>query len=243
MKELKKKFNVSVEDLPVIAGFVATSFESNQADFISYSPDYQEPYLTNYKAKVASVEEIVFPKKVADEIKVVTERLNGTMEATRDALNRLEGYVGKAVNLSIKPADFGIKEVRKAITVGDAEKFLSSMKNLLSNIEANFTQLNEKGFTAEAKEILVNARINVKADNDLQNTKLNGKAALVESNVELLNGLWDNMSDILKTGKILYQTKDKSKTAEFTMTALKTRVKQERKKKETPPEDPGTPAA
>jgi len=243
MKSIKKKFNVSIEDLPVIAGFLGTSFEFNQADFISYSPDYQQPYLSNYQAKVASVEEIVFPKTVASEIKVVTERLNATMEAMRDALNRLEGYIGRAGTLSVKPADFGIKEVRKAISLGDAEKFISSMANLLSNVEANFTKLNEKGFTAGAKEVLVNARKNVKADNDLQNIKLNGKAALVESNIELLNDLWDTMSDILKTGKILYQSKDKSKTAEFTLTALKARVKRERKKEETQPEQGSTPTA
>jgi len=243
MKELKKSFNVAVEDLPVIAGFVGTSFESNQIDFTNFSPDFQQPYLTNYKAKLALIEEIVFPKKIADEIKLVTERLNATMESMREALNWLEGYVDRAKNLSLKPTDFGIKEVRKAISVNDVEKFFSSMGNLLGNVETNFSQLSEKGFTQAAKNVLVNARKNIKADNDLQNIKLNFKSSLVEANIEKLNDLWDNMKDILKTGKILYQNKDKSKTAEFTITALKTRVKQERKKKETPPADGSVPPA
>lgn len=241
MKELKKRFNVSVEDLPVIAGFVGTSFESNQSDFTDYSPDFQQPYLTNYKAKLALIEEIVFPKKITNEIKVVTERISAAMEATRDPLNRLEGYASRAKNLSINPADFGIQEVRKAISAKNNEKYYSSMGNLLGNVEANFTQLSEKGFTAEAKEVLLNARKNVKADIDLQNSKLNEKGDLVEDNIESLNELWDLMADILKTGKMLYKNKDKSKTTEFTMSTLKARVKAERKKKETPPADGSVP--
>lgn len=243
MKELKKRFSCSVEDLPVIAGFIGKSFESNQGDFTDYSPDYQAPFLTNYKAKLALIEEIVFPKKIAAEIKLVTQRISIAMDATRDPLNRLEGYAGKAKNLSLNPADFGIKEVRKAISTKNAEKFYSSMGNVLSNVDTNFTQLTEKGFTAEAKEILINARKNVKADIDLQNNKVNDKSDLIEDNIESLNELWDLMVDILKTGKILYKNKDKSKTDEFTMSTLKARVKAERKKKETPPEEPGTPPA
>lgn len=243
MKVLEKKFNISAKDIQIRIGLVAASFESNQSDFTDYSPDYQSPFLTNYKAKLALIEEIVFPKKIAAEIKLVTQRINTAMDATRDPLNRLEGYAGKAKNLSLNPADFGIKEVRKAISTKNAEKFYSSMGNLLNNVVANFTQLTEKGFTAEAKEVLINARKNVKADIDLQNTKVNEKGDLVEDNIESLNELWDLMADILKIGKVLYKNKDKSKTAEFTMTTLKARVKAERKKKETPPEEPGIPPA
>jgi len=243
VKVLEKKFNISAKDIQIRIGLVAASFESNQSDFTDYSPDYQSPFLTNYKAKLALIEEIVFPKKIAAEIKLVTQRINTAMDATRDPLNRLEGYAGKAKNLSLNPADFGIKEVRKAISTKNAEKFYSSMGNLLNNVVANFTQLTEKGFTAEAKEVLINARKNVKADIDLQNTKVNEKGDLVEDNIESLNELWDLMADILKIGKVLYKNKDKSKTAEFTMTTLKARVKAERKKKETPPEEPGIPPA
>jgi len=241
MKELKKKFNVAVEDLPVIAGFVAKSFESNLTTFTDYSPDFQQPYLSNYQAKIALIEDIVFPEKIMKEIRVVTERMNATMEATRDKLNRLEGYISRSENLTLRPADFGIKGVRDAISRRDAEKFGLALGKLITNVDANFDLISAKGFTAAAKEVLVNTKKSVKADNDLQNTKLNEKGDLVENNLESLNDLWDNMTDILKNGKILFKNSDKSKTEEFTLTALKARVKQERKKKETPPKEPGIP--
>lgn len=243
MKELKKKFNIPVEDLPVIAGFVAKSFESNSTTFTDYSPDFQQPYLSNYQAKITVVEDIVFPEKIIKEIKVVTERMNASMDATRDKLNRLEGYLSRAINLTLKPEDFGIKGVRDAISRKDAEKFCFYMGKLITNVDANFDAISAKGFTAAAKDFLVNTKKSVKADNDLQNIKANEKSDLVEDNLAILNDLWDNMSDILKNGKILFKNSDKSKTGEFTLTALKTRVKQERKTKVTPPEEPGTPPA
>jgi len=243
MKALKKKFNVPVEGLPVIAGFAAKSFESSLTTFTDYSPDFQQPYLSNYQAKIALVEDIVFPEKIIKEIKVVTERMNAAMEAIRDKLNRLEGYISRAANLTLKPEDFGIKGVRDAISRKDAEKFCLNMGKLITNVDANFDSISAKGFTAAAKEFLVNTKKSVKADNDLQNSKANEKSDLVEDNLEILNDLWDNMTDILKNGKILFKNSDKSKTEEFTLTALKTRVKQERKKKETPPEDGSVPPA
>lgn len=230
MTALKKKFSCRIEELPVLGGFVGNSFETNMGDFIEYSPDFKEPYFTVYKAKLKAVEEIVFPKKVIKEMKVVTSRLYQSMENLRDSLNKLQGYVERADGLSVTAKDFGIKAVRDGIAKKDVEKFLGGLAFLIQNIDDNFDKLAAKGFRQNAKEVFVNTKNNVKDDNELQNTKTNEVAVLVQNNISKLVELWDLMTDILKIGKILYKNTDTAKTKEFTMAVLKDRIRQEKRR-------------
>lgn len=231
MSDLKKKFTCRIEELPVLGGFIGISFESYIIDFINYSPDFKEPYLANYKARLNAVEEIVFSKKIGHELKLVTARLYKTMDELREPLNRLGGYVDRAVDLSVNTKDFGIRKVRDSINRRDTEMFLSGMAFLIQNIDDNMERLAAKGFSDSSRELFLSVKNKVKEDNDLQNIKIGERSNLVHANMRKLNELWLLMSDIMKTGKILYKNTDAARAKEFTMTVLKDRIRQEKQKR------------
>jgi len=66
MEVLNKKFSMPIEDLTAITCFVTSSLESYLTTFTVYSPDFQEPNLSNYKAKVDLINDIVYPGTIKE---------------------------------------------------------------------------------------------------------------------------------------------------------------------------------
>ncbi len=159
-----KKFSCRYEELPVIGSFLRTNLERDKTDFLNYSPDYNDEFIANYTSKLNEVEEIVNPKNLIDEVKVITSKIANLMSSTRDLLNKLEGYVKRATGLKIKPEDFGIKAVREKISVRDVDDVGSTVKIVLKNSDDNIAALKqrkvtlkERGFPANIKHSLKTA--------------------------------------------------------------------------------------
>ncbi len=231
MKRTKRNFSCRIEELTVIGGFVASSMEASIQDFKGYSPDLDMPYLENFNMSLQAANEIVFPRKLTEEIKVVTERLISTMNQMRGNLNRLEGYVEMATGLNTGVSGFCIKEVRKSISRKDVEQLLKNLKIMNRAISENFSVLQEKGMKAELQSYFMGVQQQLENDNNLQNIKMNEKEALVEENIDKLNLVWDMITNIMKTGKRIYKDLDESKTREFTLSVIKERIRQENKRK------------
>lgn len=230
--KVMKKFPCRIEELPVIGGFVFNTFTNDAAGFIRYSPEFEAPFPENFEAKITEVEEIINPKQLTGKQKIETQNIYSNMIATRDLLNKLEGYIGFASNLSIPKKDFGVKEVRDKITSIDAEAYLKKMKDLMNNVNDNLVPLQEKGFTLQAKSELENMITQVKAGTMKRNEIIERKEKLVQENLEKLNELWDMIKKVMVTGKTLYQNTDFAKTNEYKLKTLRHRVRVERELKE-----------
>ncbi len=225
-----KKFSCRYEELPVIGSFLRTNLERDKTDFLNYSPDYNDEFIANYTSKLNEVEEIVNPKNLIDEVKVITSKIANLMSSTRDLLNKLEGYVKRATGLKIKPEDFGIKAVREKISVRDVEGFSDKLKIVLKNIDDNIAALKQKGYPEEARVSLANINTSLKTANTEQYEKMKVKENLVLENMGKLNELWDIMADIMDVGKILYKISKPKKVADYTMSSLQSNVRKETKK-------------
>lgn len=235
-EEIKKKFPCRIEELTVIANFLKGNYETDEPDFAGHSPDYNTTFLTNYENKILQVEGIVFPKTLIDQLKVVTDRVYSNMTATRELLNKLEDYVKKSTDpLTVNKEDFGIKEVRNEVSQSDAEGFDLKMGILLQNIDANISVLTPKGYTAQQRTDIGTLKTSVKADNILQNEKMEEKEDLVKANMNILNELWDIMNGILDTGKALYRLSNAEKLENYEMTKYIARVRQEGPNNPKPP--------
>jgi hypothetical protein len=229
---MKYNFNLRVEEVPVLGGFIKNSFIRDQKDFTAYSPDFNKKYLDSYSTKLEAVESLVNPIKLTKELSVITERIYKNLVALRPLLNRLEGYTNRANgSLTIAPKDFGIKEVRAKITSRNVEAVLGTLKVLLENVDNNIDALKAKGFTDEARTEIGNLQKAIKEDNLAQNIKLDEREAHVRTNIKTLNELWEQMSDIMDSGKRIYKSIDAIKAKDYTLTILKKRMSQEGKRK------------
>lgn len=225
-----KKFNCRYEELPVIGSFLKTNLERDKSDFLLYSPDYNDTYISNFSRKITEVEEIINPKSFADETKVVTNKLVNMMNSTKDLLNRLEGYVKRASGLKINPDDFGIKALREKISSRDAEGFAEKLKIVLKNVDDNITVLKQKGYPEEARASLGNISTSVKAANTEQYERMRIKENLILENLEKLNELWDMMQNIMEIGKILYKISKPDKYSDYAINTLMSKVRKEVRK-------------
>lgn len=225
--EIKAKFPCRIEELTPIADMLKLNFERDINDFINLVPSYGGNYLINFGNKITTVEAIVNPISITGRLKVVTNRLYVTMESTRDYLNKLEIFIGKATGLTMDPKDFGISEVRNEITQKDAEGFTGKLNTLLQNVDANFAALQAAGYTQQARTETGNIYTSAKDDNTKQNEIMEEREAQVQANMNVLNELWDIMSDVMKTGKALYKESNSEKVGDYTMAVFMERVRQE----------------
>ncbi len=239
---MNRSYNCKDEELAVLCRFSAISLRRDLADFTAYSPKLGETYLATFESGIAKVEELLSPASETAEMKKITDRIYSGMNDVLDHVKHLGGYLkmaGSSINLSA--ADFGLSELRKGINNGDPEKVLDRMTEVNKNIATYKAALAEQGFTELLETKLLNAHASLNTDRQLQYQILTNRKALVQSNVETLNVLNSQLTEILRIGKILYQGKDAVKQQEYTLAALKKRVRRISKKEADMPVTPGTP--
>jgi len=217
-----RKYKCKDGDLPVICNIAADSLESDLADFSAYSPKFTQVFLIDFRNYIEKVFEIVLPQAEIQLQKVITERMNGTLDNMTDAANRLSGYIKFS---HTDHTDFGLTLLRKAIKDGDAAGGINSLQTVIANIAHFKEALVQQGLTEELIAVFVTARKSLKEDKSKQTKIFNNRKRIVHSNLGLLNGLFDQLTEILTAGKILYKTTEPAKLQEYTFEGLKKRVR------------------
>jgi len=226
MVVIKKVFQVRIDELPVIGGFVYNSFVRDTSDFVPYT-DFADPYPTNYSDKLKEVEQAVSPKIIQNKMKVVTFTLLTDMYGLRDKLNKAEIYFDSAGSgLDVKPEDMGQHEVRAAINKGDVEAVIGALKTMNKSIYDNKALLVTKGMTVAMQTDLVTVATNLKTNNDLQNTMLAEKANGANANMKLYNDFWTlYLARVAKTGRLINKETNATKAKDYTISLLKARMR------------------
>lgn len=225
----EKKFSLRNEEMPVVGRFVFESFERDYADFVDYSPDFNDAYKASFLAKLEEVENLVNPKKVLNEQKKTTATLYENIDSLRPILAKLEGYVERAGDdLSILVDDFGFKEVRRKIDNKDQEALLENLKILLQNVADNMVLLEAKGWNVAKNDELVALRDEISSGNIEQNAKMDERNLNTDASITTMNELWDIMRDVMETGQQrLYKFENTKKADDYTVTTLKGRIRSE----------------
>jgi hypothetical protein len=230
MSLVELKIQCRIEELPVLGGFLLSSMQNSLTDFTTFSPDYNAAFITTASADLATVEALINPKQLTAELKVITTRMYGNMNLLRSKIDLLEGYINRAVGLTMGKKDFGISAVRTKNNNGDVEGLISALTFLLTNVNipANLTALTAKGYTTAQNNALTTLKNDLKTDNIAQNNKINERNNKVIANYAKLNSFWDKIVDISDAGKRIYKFTASNKVDDFTMSKLKARIRQER---------------
>ena len=221
-----RSYNCKDEELPVILRLSLISLKRDLADFNAFSPKFNESYLAGYEADITKVEDLLSPASETAEMKKITDYIHLGMADLLNHVKHLGGYLemaGSSINLSA--SGFGLSELRRGISLTDPEKVLGRLKDVNKNVEKYKEELAKQGFTDALQQKLAESASSLHTYKQLQYELLTHRKALVQSNVVILNDLYNKLTEILRTGKILYERQDAVKLQEYTFYELKKKVR------------------
>lgn len=221
-----RSYNCKNEELPVICKFSAFSLKRDLLDFTAYSPRFTEAYITDFETKITTTIDLIEPKSETVELKTITERLHNTIDGLVGPANYLTGYINMADKQQIISAsDFGIASLRKGISSKDVENVIKSLHTVNANVVKYKALLTDQGLKEELITRFVNDAVSIAADKQSQYEIISNRRNIVQNNTGTFNLLYDQLSEIMATGKILYKGIDAAKLQDYTFTELKKRVR------------------
>ncbi len=228
MVQIKRKWQCRIEELATLGKFLLDSLTRDQADISAVYPEFNDEYLAAFTQKIKDVKDTVKAIILTNQNKKVTERLYKNMEKLRPILTKLEGYVRRAKDLTVLARDFGTVQTRKEVQRKDVEALDKQLETLLVNITDNFDALKDKGYTAARQTALTNLHTAINADNALQNLNEDERDETVEDNTVLFNEYWvEYIANVADAGKRVYKDTKPAKVDDYTIAALKRRIRQE----------------
>lgn len=217
-----RSYNCKNEELPVICKFAAFNLSRDLPDFSAYSPRFSNEYVEGFKAKINVVSELVEPRSEIMELKLLNEQLYKRIDELITPINFLTGYINMANGqLKLSPADFGLATLRKGIASKDVESVIRSLQTVNANIAKHKSILAQQGLKDELVDRFTDDAIQIAAGKQNQYEMLSNRKNLVQTNQALLNELFDQLNEILSTGKTLYKKVDLAKQKGYTFNELK----------------------
>ena len=201
---------------------LGSSFERDKADFVAHSSRFADPFGAEYVALNDEVEALPTARGVNSERKKANARIKATLFLLTSDIDKVENLIDLTKeDLTIAKKDFGVRQVRAAISDAKEPELVTTMHNLMDNVKANLKPLMNIGLTID---LLTTIEIRVKsvtADSVLQHMTGGRRGQLVHDNSIKYDAFQTMMKLILNTGKTLYKRKNPSKLKDFTLVELR----------------------
>ena len=235
---MNRSFDCKNEELPVVCRFGAISLERDLKDFTTYSSTFDGPYLAAFKTRIEIVQELIQPNSETVALKVITDRIYQTLDGLISPINYLEGYLKLAGRqVLVSSADFGLVQLRRRARARDLEGVLKQLHTVGENIKKYKKELMAKGLTEPLIARFTEAVQLLTDDKDKSYSLVSNRAAIVQSNMGLLNDLKNQLTEICGIGKILYKQTDQAKLKDYTFTQMMKQVRRDVKAGAVKPEN------
>lgn len=241
MVDLKTLFPCRYEELSFIAAFLLITLIRDKALFLAYSPTYNDEFIEDFESLKTLVENLINPRKLTGERKVLTKLVAKDYANIRKYLNRLEDYLKMAdLPLTLAVNDFGIRLVRHELEAKNDEGIVKELKTLFKNAEDNKLALEPKGYTVAVSAAISNLITSLTTDSVAQTVKLDSRIALTHDNKKAMNDLWLIMDQVMESGKkIAKEEGNDLMLKDYTYAALEKKVRLMRDQdNSTPPSAP-----
>jgi hypothetical protein len=224
---LKLLITCRIEEVPTIGGFLLDSMNTDLTDFTNFSPLFNAAYVTNGQAQLLAITNIIIPKTLTAELKVITKRIYDNMALLPQKIDFLEGYIKRTAGLTVAAKDFGISALRKATHKGDVEAIVQALNYTLglAHNTTNKPLLQATGYVVAQQTALTGIKTDLGTDNTAQNAKVNERNNLVTTNTGVINDFWSICTDVSDAGKRINKTSNKKD--DYTISALKRRIRNE----------------
>lgn len=208
---------------------LSASFERDKSEFLAHSSRFADPFLANYVALNDEVEALPTVPGVNSELKQATGLVQDFFLLLSSDIDKLENLIGLTTEkLTIAKTDFGVSQVRAAISASKEPELVKAVHNLMENVKVNMKPLTNIGLT---DELLASIETNVKSITSevvLQHKIRGRRGQLVLNNSSRYDAFQTMMKLILSTGKVLYKRKNISKKKDYTLAELKRKHRAEK---------------
>jgi hypothetical protein len=223
-------FKFRQEELPIVGEILLQMFTRDRSAFENFSAEYNDEFLTAVGNQIKKVNDLTQSPTLSAEIKKITADLYGCADSIIPQLDLIAAYARRANKaLIVRAADFGVKQAKKEVRRKNIEAFCSKVKVVEQNIANNLDALKAKGYKETLGTKLSKLTKQAYDLNLLQEEKLREKKELVVSNHEEFTKLWNMLTDLSKTGKLLMKT-SKQKSEDYMFSHI---INQVRKSKVT----------
>jgi len=227
---MNRNFGCKYEELPVLCGFCAISLARDLDDFTAYSPIFDAPYLTAFKARIDAVSELHQPQSETVGLKVMTRQMYQRLDDLIILVNNLSGYLQLAGNeVPLSAGDFGLVKLRNSLRSRNVESVLMLLHLVEGNINKYKTVLMAKGLTEELMTRLADLWKQLVEDKERRYSQVSNRAALVQVKQGLLEELYRQLSEICSIGKILYRQTDPAKLNDYTFARMMDQIRRNTK--------------
>jgi hypothetical protein len=229
MNAVPREFHCRIDELVPLARQLRASYLRDQADFQALLPDdYTPAFLTGFDQRYVAADALEETSVQVARKMAFTQRIQQVYAQLLQLLDFLEARVRRAQELTVPAKRFGVAAARQARSHHDHPALEAALKTLLQNLEANKAALTKKGHKAADTaqfQALYEALV---AETTGRGTQVSSQKGNTQGNTATLNALYEPITHLLKDGKALYGRSDKAKKADYTLSEVLKRVRQER---------------
>ncbi len=208
------------EELPVVGEILLQMFTRDRSAFEDFSAEYNDEFLSEVGNQIKKVNELTQAPSLSAEIKKTTADLYECVDGIIPKLDLIAAYAQRANKaLNIKASDIGVKQAKKEIKRRNIEGYCSKVKVVEQNIANNLQALKAKGYKEKLGTELADMTRQAYDLNLHQEEKIREKKELVLNNHIEFDKLWNLLSDISKTGKLIMKA-DKQKSEDYMFTHI-----------------------
>ena len=194
------KKSIKLENYVPIADMLDTSLTRDLTIFNTEIGSFNEDYLAAFRLLKGQVRELDQANTILQQQKVITKKLYAAADAFKKPLS-LFLQIAKKTDIDLKL----IKGLTADLTARNIEGAMLKMTKLKQIIEANESILVEKGMK-NAFSIALEDTFNIfMIKSNEQNTLMSQRKLLVSHNSSKYDELYEYISDICATGKILFK--------------------------------------
>lgn len=140
-------FKFRQEELPIVGEILLQMFTRDRSAFENFSAEYNDEFLTQVSNQIKKVNELTQAPTLSAEIKKITADLYECADGIIPQLDLVAAYAQRANKaLTVRAADFGVKQAKKEVRRKNIEAFCAKMKVVEQNIANNIEALKAKGY-------------------------------------------------------------------------------------------------
>jgi hypothetical protein len=218
--------NILIEEYHIVGGITADEFHTYLADFTNFSSDYDDPFETNFRAKITAATAIATASFYISELKQLGEAILVHVNLIYKRLNLLDRYLFKAKDeLTVSPRNFNLKVIRRAGRNGNFDLLGTELVNLFLKLDLNSAALINHGMPATFIQDFKDIADKISKNNKKQELYKSTKAVALEANHVLFDDLYAVIRDVQETGKALFKEVSQAKVDAFTMAVVLRRLR------------------
>lgn len=222
---MKRNFNYPTLSMLVAALTVAENFSSFKVDFVNEKPNWEDPYITDFIAKIESILKEYFGINSGAELAEATRKVKGIQKEAIDHLRMIKIQIERGLRknkerLKIVLEELGFTEFWKKASNKNQTMLIGLLIAFANNLdESTRTEIVNAGVNAgRISAVIGYTESFTKANTSLE--KLKGTSKLnTEAAVTAFNEVYDQAMDICYEAKGIFAN-DKIKKAMFVFKKL-----------------------